>query len=67
MTTPYGYAAHLGANAYMYPLGIVYARDPVTANAIANEAHLDDEDAYRELLDDFLAARQRALRASRRA
>lgn len=60
-----GYASHLGANAYMYPLGVVYATSAVSANCIAREANMSDPRAYRQLLDDFLAARQRAHRAEK--
>jgi hypothetical protein len=47
----------------MYPLGVVYARSAARANEIAREAGMSDARAYRQLLDDFLAARQRAHRA----
>lgn len=63
----YGYAAHLGANAYMYPLGVVYATNAVDASAIADEAGMGDVAAYSDVVDDYLAARQRAHRRARAA
>ena len=58
-----GYAETLGVHAYGYPLGVVYARDARTANAIAGSAGMNDLAAYDQVVADYMSACQRAHRA----